>query len=53
LEPDFARAWYELGVAYLRTGQRDEVSGVLARLEKLDPALAEELKKRLDGRQRP
>jgi len=53
LEPDFARAWYELGVAYLRTGQRDEVSGVLERLEKLDPALAEELKKRLDGRQRP
>lgn len=53
LESDFARAWYELGVAYLRTGQRDEVSGVLERLEKLDPALAEELKKRLDGRRRP
>jgi tetratricopeptide (TPR) repeat protein len=53
LEPEFARAWFELGAAYVRLGERDEVPVVLERLKKLDPMLAEELKKRLEARQRP
>ena len=53
LEPEFARAWFELGAAYVRLGERDEVPVVLERLKKLDPMLAEELKKRLQARQRP
>ena len=53
LEPEFARAWFELGAAYIRLGERDEVPVVLERLKKLDPALAEELRKRLEARQRP
>ena len=46
LEPEFARAWFELGAAYVRLGERDEVPVILERLEKLDPMLAEDLKKR-------
>ncbi|TMH55366.1 MAG: tetratricopeptide repeat protein [Betaproteobacteria bacterium] len=53
LEPEFARAWFELGAAHVRLGERDEVPAVLGRLEKLDPMLAEELRKRLEARQRP
>jgi Flp pilus assembly protein TadD len=53
LEPEFARAWFELGAAYVRLGERDEVPVVLERLKKLDPMLVEELKKRLEARQRP
>ena len=54
LEPDFARAWFELGAAHVRLGERDEVPVALGRLEKLDPALAVELRKRLEARpQRP
>jgi cytochrome c-type biogenesis protein CcmH/NrfG len=49
LEPEFARAWFELGTAYIRLRERDEVPAVLERLEKLDPALAQELKKRMDA----
>ena len=47
LEPEFARAWFELGAACVRTGDKDEVAASLERLEKLDPALAGELKKRI------
>jgi tetratricopeptide (TPR) repeat protein len=53
LEPEFARAWFELGAAYIRLGERDEVLVVLERLKKLDPMLAEELRKHLEARQRP
>ena len=53
LEPEFARAWFELGAAHVRLGERGEVPAVLGRLEKLDPMLAEELRKRLEARQRP
>jgi tetratricopeptide (TPR) repeat protein len=52
LEPEFARAWFELGAASVRLGEREEVAAVLERLKKLDPMLGEELKKRLDARQR-
>ena len=50
LEPDFARAWFELGAAHIRLGERDEVPEALERLEKLDPTLAVELKKRLEAK---
>ena len=54
LEPDFARAWFELGAAHVRIGERDEVPLILGRLEKLDPMLAAELKRRLEAKpQRP
>jgi len=53
LEPEFARAWFELGAAYIRLGERDEVPLVLERLKKLDPVLGEELRKRLEARLRP
>jgi len=33
LEPEFARAWFELGAAYVRLGERDEVPVVLERLK--------------------
>ncbi|HEY6721047.1 MAG TPA: tetratricopeptide repeat protein [Burkholderiales bacterium] len=46
LEPEHAQGWFELGVAYVRTGQREEIGRVVERLQKLDPALAKELKKR-------
>jgi len=52
LEPEFARAWFEMGAAYVRLGERDEVPPVVERLDKLDPALAQELKKRSDARRR-
>lgn len=52
LEPEFARAWFELGAAHARLGERDEVPVVLERLEKLDPALAAELRKRLEAKPR-
>ena len=50
LEPEFARAWLELGAAYARTGEREEIRVVLERLEKLDPALAQDLKKRVEAK---
>src|SRR5437667_116237 len=53
LEPEFARAWLELGAAHIRLGERDEARGILERLERLDPLLAEELKRRLEGRRSP
>jgi tetratricopeptide (TPR) repeat protein len=46
LEPEFARGWFELGAASARTGDRNEVAAALETLQKLDPALAAELKKR-------
>jgi tetratricopeptide (TPR) repeat protein len=44
LEPDFAKGWFALGAASARIGNQDEVGAALQALQKLDPALAEELK---------
>jgi len=49
LEPEFPGAWFELGAACARTADREEALASLAQLEKLDPALAEELKKRIEA----
>jgi predicted Zn-dependent protease len=46
LEPEFGRGWFELGAVCVRTGDRDDVTAALENLQKLDKALAEELKKR-------
>jgi len=46
LEPEFARGWFELGAVCVRTGDRDDVTAALENLQKLDKALAEELKKK-------
>jgi tetratricopeptide (TPR) repeat protein len=47
LEPEFARGWFELGAASIRIGAREEAKAALDQLEKLDPALALELKGRI------
>jgi len=52
LEPGFAQAWFELGSAYVRIGQREEAGQILERLEKLDPTLVKELKKQLESKGR-
>ena len=46
LAPEFAQAWFELGAACTRTGEKEDVATALASLKNLDPALAAELKKR-------
>jgi len=50
LEPQFARAWFELGSAQARVGDREEVQMALEQLEKLDPTLAQDLKQRMQTR---
>jgi tetratricopeptide (TPR) repeat protein len=52
LEPGFAQAWFELGSAYVRIGQREEAGQILVPLEKLDPTLGKELKKQLESKGR-
>ena len=47
LSPEFAQAWYELGSASLRMGDRSEAQAALDSLQKLDPALAAKLKERM------
>jgi tetratricopeptide (TPR) repeat protein len=49
LEPAFARGWFELGSAQARIGEREGAGLALEQLRKLDPALAEQLKGRLQG----
>jgi tetratricopeptide (TPR) repeat protein len=49
LEPEFPQAWFELGAACARIADREEALASLERLEKLDPALADELKKRIEA----
>jgi cytochrome c-type biogenesis protein CcmH/NrfG len=49
LEPEFARGWFELGSASARMGNQEDVAAALESLEKLDEALAEELKKRVEA----
>jgi len=43
LDRGFAHAWFGLGRAYARLGQRTEYEQVLKALQKLNPALAKEL----------
>jgi len=45
LEPRFAPAWYGLGSVYLQTGRQEELKAVMEQLQKLNPALAEQLAK--------
>jgi len=47
LAPEFAQAWFELGSASVRLGDRSQAKEAVDVLQKLDPALAEDLKKRL------
>lgn len=42
LDPEYAKAWYGLGLAYAVMGHRDQVMEVYRRLKGLDAALAEE-----------
>jgi len=49
LEPEFPQAWFELGAACAHIADREEALASLGRLEKLDPALADELKKRIEA----
>jgi cytochrome c-type biogenesis protein CcmH/NrfG len=49
LAPEFAQGWFELGVACVRTGEKEEAAAAEENLKKLDPALAAELKKRSDA----
>jgi tetratricopeptide (TPR) repeat protein len=46
LEPEFAQGWFELGVACARIGDKEGFTEASERLQKLDPTLAGELKKR-------
>ncbi len=45
IDPEFAATWFGLGLAYLQTGQREELKETLERLRALNPALAKELEK--------
>ena len=47
LSPEFAQAWYELGSASVRMGDRSEAQTALDSLQKLDPDLAAKLKERM------
>jgi len=49
LAPEYAPGWFRLGLLLGQTGRTDEYSQVLARLEKLDPVLAQELRRRRPG----
>ena len=49
LEPTFARGWFELGVASVRMGNQEDLAAALESLQKLDKALAEELKKQIEA----
>jgi protein O-GlcNAc transferase len=50
LAPEFAQAWFELGSASARIGEKADVAAALENLQKLDPGLAAELKKRSQER---
>ena len=47
LAPAFAQGWFELGSASARMGDQSQAKVALDNLEKLDPTLAAELKRRL------
>ena len=48
LEPLFPRGWFELGSAQVRIGERRDAAASLEILQKLDPALADRLKERIE-----
>ena len=48
LEPLFPRGWFELGSAQVRIGERRDSEASLEILQKLDPALADRLKERIE-----
>ena len=48
LEPLFPRGWFELGSAQVRIGERRDAEASLEILQKLDPALADRLKERIE-----
>jgi len=50
LEPQFAGSWFELGSAQVRIGERKEAEAALEILQKLDPALADRLKERIEAK---
>lgn len=50
IEPDFAPAWYELGVAQLRLNDPQAARVVSGQLERLDPELARDLANKIRGR---
>ena len=47
LAPEFAQGWFEFGAASGRMGDRGEAKAAVDTLQKLDPALAAELTKRM------
>jgi tetratricopeptide (TPR) repeat protein len=49
LAPEFAQSWFEFGAASARIGNHEDVAAALQTLQKLDPALAAELKKRSEA----
>jgi cytochrome c-type biogenesis protein CcmH/NrfG len=49
LEPQFAEGWFQLGSVQARVGDREEAGMALERLEKLEPALAQDLKQRIQA----
>lgn len=49
LEPEFPPAWFELGTAQLRIGERKEAEATYDQLQKLEPRLGEELRARMQG----
>lgn len=49
LAPEFAQGWFELGAACIRSGDREDVAAALGHLQKLNPDLAGELKRRSEA----
>ncbi len=49
LEPQFVRGWFEFGSASVRIGERKEAELALGQLQNLDPALAGQLKGRMQA----
>lgn len=49
LEPEFARGWYELGSAQMRLGERKGAEFSLEQLQGMEPTLAGQLRKRIQG----
>ncbi len=42
IDPEYARAWYNLGIAHYSTNQQGKVIESYQRLKKIDSALADE-----------
>jgi len=47
LAPEFAQAWFELGSASARMGDKTQAAAALDNLKTLDPGLAEKLRERM------